>query len=52
MIVPPALPLDDPARQEAERAGAMSWIDQLTQDALARSNARMRAIRPASEPKN
>jgi hypothetical protein len=41
----------DPARREADRAGAMSRIDQLTQDALAQSNARMRAIRPASEPK-
>ncbi|WP_143324221.1 hypothetical protein [Caulobacter sp. X] len=51
MTVPPARPVDDPARREADRANAMSRIDQLTQDALAQSNARMRAIRPASEPK-
>ena len=51
MTVPPARAVDDPARREAERANAMSRIDQLTQDALAQSNARMRAIRPASEPK-
>lgn len=51
MIVQPARPLSDPAPREVDRANAMSRIDQLTQDALARSNARMRAIRPASEPK-
>lgn len=51
MTVQPARVLDDPARRETDRANAMSRIDQLTQDALAQSNARMRAIRPASEPK-
>lgn len=51
MTVPPARPLDDGARREADRASAMSRLDQLTRDALAESNARMRAIRPASEPK-
>jgi hypothetical protein len=51
MTVPPARAVDAPARREADRANAMSRIDQLTQDALAESNARMRAIRPASEPK-
>lgn len=51
MTVPPARAVDDTARREADRANAMSRIDQLTQDALAQSNARMRAIRPASEPK-
>lgn len=51
MTVPPPRPVEDPARREADRANAMSRIDQLTQDALAQSNARMRAIRPASEPK-
>lgn len=51
MIVPPARAMDDPARREADRADAMSRIDQLTQEALARSNVRMRAIRPASEPR-
>ncbi len=52
MTVPPARAVDAPARREADRANAMSRIDQLTQDALAQSNARMRAIRPASEPKH
>ncbi|WP_299014794.1 hypothetical protein [uncultured Caulobacter sp.] len=51
IVIPPARPVDDPVRREAERANAMSRIDQLTQEALAQSNARMRAIRPASEPK-
>lgn len=51
MTAPPARALDAPARPEADHANAMSRIDQLTQDALAESNARMRAIRPASEPK-
>jgi hypothetical protein len=51
IVVPPARPADDPARRETDRAGAMSRMDQLTQDALAQSNARMRAIRPASEPR-
>ncbi|MDR6627276.1 hypothetical protein [Caulobacter segnis] len=51
MTVPPARALDTPERREADRASAMSRIDQLTQDALTESNARMRAIRPASEPK-
>lgn len=51
MTVPPVRAVDDPARREADRANAMSRIDQLTQEALAQSNARMRAIRPASEPK-
>ncbi|PHY22254.1 hypothetical protein [Caulobacter sp. BP25] len=51
MTVPPARVLDDPSRREVERVNAMSRIDQLTQEALTRSNARMRAIRPASEPK-
>ncbi len=51
IVVPPARPVDDPTRREADRASAMSRMDQLTQDALAQSNARMRAIRPASEPK-
>ena len=51
MTVPPPRAVDDPARREADRANAMSRLDQLTQEALAQSNARMRAIRPASEPK-
>lgn len=51
LVVPPARPTGEAARGEAALSNAMSRIDQLTQDALAESNARMRAIRPASEPK-
>ena len=51
LTIPTARPKDDPARREAERSMSMNRMDQLTQDALAESNARMRAIRPASEPK-
>ncbi len=48
---PPARPLDDPARRDAELSTSMDRLERLTQDALAQSNARMRAIRPASAPK-
>ncbi|WP_297515234.1 hypothetical protein [uncultured Caulobacter sp.] len=48
----PALrPLEDPARGDAALSSSMDRLERLTQDALAESNARMRAIRPASEPK-
>jgi hypothetical protein len=39
------------ARPEADFDAAMARLERLTQEALALSNARMRAIRPASEPK-
>lgn len=39
------------ARPEAEFDAAMARLERLTQEALAQSNARMRAIRPASEPR-
>jgi len=48
---PPARTIDEPARREAELSRSMDRMERLTQDALARSNARMLAIRPASEPK-
>ena len=51
MTAPPVRPVEDPARREVQRSSDMSRLDQLTQDALAQINARMRAIRPASEPK-
>jgi len=51
LVVPPARPTGEAARREAALSDSMSRIDQLTQAALAESNARMRAIRPASEPK-
>lgn len=50
---PTLRPLSDPqalARQEAERARSTDQLERLTQDALDESNARMRAIKPASEP--
>jgi len=47
----PARPLDEPARREAELSRSMDRMERLTQDALAQSNARMLAIRPASEPR-
>lgn len=43
--------IEDPARPEADFNAAMARLERLTQEALAQSNARMRAIRPASEPK-
>ncbi|KQV58221.1 MULTISPECIES: hypothetical protein [unclassified Caulobacter] len=51
LTAPPARPLDEPARREAELSRSMDRMERLTQDALAQSNARMLAIRPASEPK-
>ena len=50
LTAPPARPLDDTARRDAELSSAMDRLQRLTQDALAQSNARMRAIRPASQP--
>lgn len=43
--------LDAPARRALELSKSMDRLERLTQDALAASNARMRAIRPASEPR-
>lgn len=51
LTAPPARPIDEPARREAELSRSMDRMERLTQDALAQSNARMLAIRPASEPK-
>lgn len=51
LTIPPARPIDDPDRRDAELSRSMDRMERLTQDALARSNARMLAIRPASEPK-
>ncbi|MET3664558.1 hypothetical protein [Caulobacter sp. 1776] len=52
LTVPPARPLDDVARRDADLARSMDRMERLTQDALAQSNARMLAIRPASERQN
>ncbi|WP_246842053.1 hypothetical protein [Caulobacter sp. FWC26] len=45
-------PVDAEAmRRELDFDASMERLERLTQEALAQSNARMRAIRPASEPK-
>lgn len=47
-----APPVDAEAiRRELDFEASMERLERLTQEALAQSNARMRAIRPASEPK-
>lgn len=47
-----APPADDEAtRRDLDFNASMDRLERLTQEALAQSNARMRAIRPASEPK-
>ena len=51
LTVPPPRVVDDPGRRDGELSASASQLDRLTQAALAESNARMRAIRPASEPK-
>lgn len=51
VTAPPARPVDDPGRRDAALVNAMDRMERLTQDALAQSNARMRSIKPASEPK-
>jgi hypothetical protein len=52
LSVPPARPIKPPGRREAELSASASRLERLTQDALAESNARMRAIRPASQRKD
>lgn len=42
---------NDPARRAADHSASMEQLERLTREALAESNARMRAIRPASQPK-
>ncbi|MCA0355660.1 MAG: hypothetical protein LCH78_01990 [Proteobacteria bacterium] len=45
-------PVDAEAmRRDLDFDASMERLERLTQEALAQSNARMRAIRPASEPK-
>jgi len=50
-LIAPPVQTPDPASGTAELSAAMDRMERLTQDALAQSNARMRAIRPASEPR-
>lgn len=42
---------DAPPRRDADLSASTLELERLTQEALDESNARMRAIRPASEPK-
>jgi hypothetical protein len=51
LTVPPARAVEEPGRRDAELSASAIQLERLTQAALAESNARMRAIRPASEPK-
>lgn len=43
-------PPDEAGRRDAELSASATRMERLTQDALDQSNARMRAIKPASEP--
>lgn len=47
---PTLRPLTDLSQQDAERARSVDQLERLTQDALDESNARIRAIKPASQP--
>jgi hypothetical protein len=49
LVIPPPAP--PPASGPESFQGQMDRMERLTQDALTRSNARVRAVRPASEPK-
>lgn len=50
-LTAPPVRTPDPASGAADLSASMDRLDRLTRDALAESNARMRAIRPASEPR-
>lgn len=45
------LTTDEPPRRDSDLSASTQQLERLTDEALAESNARMRAIRPASEPK-
>ena len=51
LTVPPPRTIDAPGQRDATLSASGDPLERLTQAALAESNARMRAIRPASEPK-
>lgn len=51
LTVPPLRTIEAPGQREAELSASASRLERLTQEALAESNARMRAIRPASQRK-
>ena len=52
LTAPPPRPLEEPGQRDADLSNASSRLERLTQEALAQSNARMRAIRPASQRKD
>ena len=45
------LQTEEPPRRDLDLSASTQQLERLTQQALDESNARMRAIRPASEPK-
>ncbi|WP_419317546.1 hypothetical protein ACN2C7_13830 [Caulobacter sp. ErkDOM-E] len=49
LIIPPPAPAPPPASGPESFQGQMDRLERLTQDALARSNARVLAVRPASD---
>ena len=51
LTAPPAPPVEEPGRRDAALSTSASRLERLTQEALAESNARMRAIRPAGQAK-
>ena len=51
LTVPPPRTIDQPGRRDAALSASSDQLERLTQAALVESNARMRAIRPASQPK-
>lgn len=51
LTVPPPRTIDDSSQRDAALSASSDRLERLTQDALAESNARMRAIKPASQPK-
>jgi hypothetical protein len=49
MVVPPPTTISPPDEGQGSLTMQMDRMERLTQDAMARSNAKVRAVRPASE---
>jgi hypothetical protein len=49
LVVPPPTTITSPDAGQTSLSMQMDRMERLTQDAMARSNARVRAVRPASE---
>jgi hypothetical protein len=49
LIAPPPATITSPDDGQASLSMQMDRMERLTQDAMARSNAKVRAVRPASE---